>query len=155
VSATTALRAAVASGDLAEIERLVVADKRSVRALLGLTYHADPALRDTAATGLALAARHHPDLVAEVVRRLVWAMNDESGTNAVQGPAVMRRIAEVAPALLLPVVPDLLRLTSDPGLRDELVAVVRRVAELRPGEAAMAVRTGIGHCVKGGAAHAV
>jgi len=64
-------------------------------------------------------------------------------------------IAEVAPALLLPVLPDLLRLTSDPGLRDELVAVVRRVAELRPGEAATAVRTGIGHCVKGGAAHAV
>ena len=150
-----ALRAAVLAGDLAEVERLVAADRRAVRALLGLSYQADPALRDTAAAGLALAARYHPKLVAEVVRRLVWAMNDESGTNAAQGPAVIRRIAEVEPRLLLPVVPDLLRLTGDPGLRDELVAAVRRVAELLPGEAASAVRSGIGHCVKGGANHAV
>jgi hypothetical protein len=154
VSSVTSLRGAVACGDLAEVERLVAGDRRAVRTLLGLSYHADPTLRDNAATGLALAARHHPGLVAEVVRRLVWAMNDESGTNAFQAPAVIRRIAEVEPRLLVPVVPDLLRLTADPGLRDELVAVVRRVAELLPGEVASAVRNGLGYCVKGGAPHA-
>ena len=145
-----ALRVAVAQGDMAEVERLVAADRRAVRALLGLTYQADATTRDTAAAGLAVAARHHPGLVAEVLRRLVWAMNDESGTNALHAPAVIRRVAEAEPSLLVGLVPDLLRLTADPSLRDELVAAVRRVAALLPTEAAAAVRQGVGRCSKGG-----
>ena len=150
MNAAEALRVAVAQGDLAEVERLVACDRRAVRALLGLTYQADATIRDTAAAGLAAAARHHPVLVAEVLRRLVWAMNDESGTNAFHAPAVIRRVAEAEPRLLVELMPDLLRLTADPGLRDELVAAVRRVAELLPAEAAAAVRQGIGKCAKGG-----
>jgi hypothetical protein len=155
VSAQALLRDAVSRGDLAEVERLVAADRRLVRALLGLTYQADTAIRDTAATGLALAARHHPALVTEVVRRLVWAMNDESGTNAVHAPVVIRSIAEREPRLLVGMVPDLLRLTADPGLREELVAAVRKVAERLPAQAAQALQGGIGKCPTGGRSHAV
>jgi len=150
VSTAAAVRAAVGRADLGEVDRIVAADRRAVRTLLGLCYQADDAVRDVAATGVALAARHHPKLVSEIVRRLVWAMNDESGTNAVTVPAVIRKIAEVAPELLVPVVPELLRLTIDPLLRDELVASVRRVAEEMPGEAARAVRSGLGRCGEGG-----
>ena len=42
----------------------------------------------------AVAARHHPDLVQQVVRRLVWAMNDESGTNALTAPEVVKAVAD-------------------------------------------------------------
>ena len=154
MSAQALLREAVSRGDLAEVERLVAADRRMVRALLGLTYQADTAIRDTAAAGLALAARHHPELVTEVLRRLVWAMNDESGTYALHAPAVIRRIAESEPHLLVGLVPDLLRLTADPGLRDELVEAVRRVAELLPAQAAQALRGGLAKCTTGGRTHA-
>jgi hypothetical protein len=154
VSSQALLRAAVSHGDLAEVERLVADDRRMVRALLGLTYQADAAMRDTAAAGLALAARYHPELVTEVLRRLVWAMNDESGTNALHAPAVIRRIAESEPRLLVGLVPDLLRLTADPGLRDELVAAVRRVAEVLPAQAAQALRGGLAKCPTGGRSHA-
>jgi hypothetical protein len=154
VSTKALLREAVSRGDLAEVERLVADDRRTVRALLGLTYQADAATRNTAADGLAIAARYHPDLVAEVLRRLVWAMNDESGTNAVNAPAVIRRIAECEPRLLVGLVPDLLRLTADPGLRDELVAAVRKVAEVLPAQAAQALRGGLAKCPAGGRTHA-
>jgi hypothetical protein len=154
VSTQALLREAVLRGDLVEVERLVAADRRMVRALLSLTYQADAAMRDTAADGLAIAARHHPDLVTEALRRLVWAMNDESGTNAVNAPAVIRRIAESEPHLLVGMVPDLLRLTADPGLRDELVAAVRKVAELLPAQAAQALRGGLAKCPTGGRSHA-
>jgi hypothetical protein len=154
VSGAAGLRAAVGRGDLTEVERLVAADRRLVRTLLGMTYQADPARCAVAADGLALAARHHPELLTDVLRRLIWAMNDESGTNAMNAPLVIRRIAESEPRLLVGLVPDLLRLTADPVLRDELVAAVRRVAELLPAQAAAALRGGLGKCSTGGRSHA-
>jgi hypothetical protein len=145
-----AVRAAVARGDLGELDGIVAGDRRAVRILLGMCYEGDATVRDAAAAGLALAAKHHPALVGEVVRRLIWAMNDESGTNAVAAPSVIRKIAEVAPTLLVPVVPELLRLTADPSLRDELVAAVRRVAEQMPGATVRAVGAGLQGCAAGG-----
>ena len=153
MSGTSALRAAVAAGDLAEVERILAGDPGSVRTLIALTYQPDPAVRDVAASGLAVAARHYPRLVEEAVRRLIWAMNDESGTNAVHAPAVIARLAETEPKLLVPVLSDLLRLTADPGLRDELVTAVRRVAAQFPGEAAGTLRRGLGQCLEEGRGH--
>jgi len=111
-----------------DLDVVVAADKRAIRHLVALTYRPEPTVRATAARGLALASRHHPKLVQEVARRLVWAMNDESGTHALTAPEVLRAIAEESPELLLPLVPSLLSLTADPGLREALVEVVRIVA---------------------------
>jgi hypothetical protein len=149
VSGVSPVRAAAARGDLAEVERLVAKDGRAVRTLVALTYEADAATCEAAAAGLALAARHHPRLVAEAVRRLIWAMNDESGTYAVNAPAVIGMLAESEPKILVPVLPDLLRLTADPGLRERLVAAVKRVAERCPADAAHAVSAGLGRCARG------
>jgi hypothetical protein len=150
VRGMTLLRDAVVRGDVAEVGRLVVADARSVRTLLALTYQADPAVCETAAAGLALAAPHHPRLVAEAVKRLIWAMNDESGTNAVNAPLVIERLADAEPRLLVPVLSDLLRLTADPLLKDRLVGAIRRVAARLPEDAALAVSSGLGSCFDGG-----
>jgi hypothetical protein len=111
-----------------DLASLVASEKRALRHLVALTYRPEPGVRAAAARGLALASRHHPELVQEVARRLVWSMNDESGTYAVTAPEALRAIAEESPDLLLPLVPSLLALTADPGLRDGLVEVVRIVA---------------------------
>ncbi|MEW6338986.1 MAG: hypothetical protein ACOY3Y_14005 [Acidobacteriota bacterium] len=133
-----------------DLESLVEKDSRSVRYLVGLTYQADDEVSDAAARGLALASRHHPGLVREVVRRLVWAMNDESGTYAASAPDVLRRIAEISPEALLPSLPDLMRLTADPGLHDRLVEVSRMVAARFPREAARSVQESLAECGRGG-----
>ena len=122
------------TGELTMIEELVAEEPRAVRHLLGLTYHPDSKKREVATRGLVLASKYHPKLVQEVLRRLIWAMNDESGTNALTAPEVIQAIAEEEPGLLLPLVPDLTRLTADPGLRDGLANALKTVAEKCPGE---------------------
>lgn len=127
------IREAVAAGEFARLEQLVAADRHTVRHLLGLTYSPQAETARNAARGVAIAARHHPDLVTAAVRRLVWAMNEESGTNALSAPAVIESVAEEKPELLLPMVPDLLRLTGDPGLRAGLRRALRAIARACPG----------------------
>lgn len=121
-------------GDWSAMEVMVSEEPRAVRHLLGMTYHPEPDKRNVAARGLALASRYHPQLVGEVVRRLVWAMNDESGTNALTAPEVIRAIAEEQPEILIPMVADLTRLAGDPGLQDGLSAALRTVSARCPGK---------------------
>lgn len=111
------IRAAVEEARYDDLDRLVADDRGAVRHLLGLTYAADPKVSHAAARGLAIAARHHPGLVQNTLRRLIWAMNDESATNAVTAPQVFEAVAEEHPQLLLPMVPDLMRLRTDESLR--------------------------------------
>lgn len=121
-------------GDFQAIEHLVSQEPRSVRFLLGMTYHSDGEKRKTAAKAIAIAAQYHPQLVKAVVRRLIWAMNDESGTNALTAPDVLLEIARVRPEILLPVIPDMTRLARDAGLHDGLVSTLKVISEACPGE---------------------
>ena len=139
------VRDVVSNSDDGALEALVADQPRAVRHLLGLSYRADPALRRAAARGIALAARHHPELVASVVRRLIWAMNDESGTNALCAPEVLLAIADERPALLLPMVPELMRLGADPGLRDGLAQTLRAITASCPGEVGKRVADDLAH----------
>ena len=128
------IRCAAKEGRYEDLEELIANDPRTVRHLLGLTYSADPEIRAGAARGIALAARHHQRLVKKTIQRLVWAMNEESGTNAVGAPEVLEAIAKEKPRLLIPVVPDLIRLTTDNSLRKGLRRTLRAVADGCPGE---------------------
>ena len=128
------VHSAVREGRTAELEELVIANSKSVRHLVSLSYEADPEVRKRAAEGIALAADHHPKVVQSVIRRFVWAMNDESGTNALTAPDVLLAIARKCPRILLPMVPDLTRLAADEGLNEGLAATLRTLAESCPGE---------------------
>ncbi len=124
----------IEGGKLDELDLLLPVEPRAVRYLVGLTYRPEPEIRANACRGVALAARYHPDLVQQVTRRLIWAMNDESGTNALTAPEVVKAIADERPEILLPLVPDLTRLSIDEGLRDTLAEVLQILADAFPGE---------------------
>ena len=129
----THVRDLVEGAKLDELDLLLGVEPRAVRYLVGLTYRPETEIRRAACRGVALAARYHPDLVQQVVRRLIWAMNDESGTNALTAPEVVKAIAAERPELLLPLVPDLTRLAADEGLRDGLAEVLQDLADRFPG----------------------
>jgi hypothetical protein len=139
VSLRALTRTAVEERRLDQLDDLVKREPRAVRYLVALTYQPDAAVRETACRGIGFAARYHTRLVQKVIRRLVWAMNDESGTHAVTAPAVLLAIAEERPELLLPMVPDLIRLTADEGLQEGLADTLRTVAERCPGEVGSAI----------------
>lgn len=130
------LRQLIESQATSEINELVAADAAAVRHLLSLSYQPDPELRRGAAQVLGVAGKYHPQAVQNVIRRLVWAMNDESGTNAATAPEVLSAIAEERPELLLPMVPDLIRLAADERLREGLTRALRTVAQRCPGHVA-------------------
>jgi hypothetical protein len=117
-----------------ELDELVAEKPRTVRHLLSLSYQPDDEIREAAAQGLARATRHHPDLLQNVVRRLIWAMNEESGTNAQSAPAVLQAIAEEDAEFLLPVLPDLIRLAADEGLYRGLAKTLLIIKDSCPGK---------------------
>lgn len=127
------VRELVSDDRLDELDILLPLEPRAIRHLVSMTYHPDAGIRTRACRGVALAARHHPAKVEQVVRRLVWAMNDESGTNALTVPDVILAIAQERPEVLLPFVPDLTRLSLDPGLAAGLKTALKTMKETRPG----------------------
>lgn len=139
------LEQAIRGGDESALDALIAEHPTTVRFLLGMTYQTDDTLAGGACRGIALAARHHPQLVERIIRRLVWAMNDESGTNALSAPRVLRAIAEEQAELLLPVVPDIARLSADEGLREGLAATLRVIADRCPGEVGQRMGEDLAH----------
>ena len=128
------IREAVRSGRREEVERLVEANPKAVRVILAMTYDLDEKVRETACWGVGLSGRFHPELAARVIRNLIWSMNDESGAFGANGPAVLQAIAREDPDLLLPVVPDMVRLSEDENLHDGLADVLCVVVHNRPGK---------------------
>jgi hypothetical protein len=150
LSARAAVTDAVRRGRLDDLAALAAADRRTLRHILALAYRPEPEIRTAAGRAIAAASRHYPELVQEMARRLLWAMNDESGTHALTAPEVLRAIAEESPDLLLPLLSELLRLTADPGLHDALVDVARLVAARNRSGAAATVATALNACATRG-----
>jgi len=123
----------VTNGETAALDELVAAHPRSIRFLVGCSYRSEPRVRETACRAIGRAGHHYPLLVQQVVRRLVWAMNEESGTNALTAPAVVRSVADETPELLRPLVPDLTRLAADEGLHAGLAEILEILAAKFPG----------------------
>jgi hypothetical protein len=138
----------VANGDSERLGALVAEEPRAIRHLVGCTYQADEKIRGIACQAIGRAARHHPDLVQQVVRRLVWAMNDESGTHSLTAPEVVKAVAVECPELLLPVVPDLTRLAADEGLHERLAEVLGLLAEKFPGSVGRGIEGSLNKMLK-------
>lgn len=112
--------------------RLVDASPRALRTLVGRLWDPDAAIRGRAAQAIGDAAVDHPELALEIVRRLMWALNDESATNGVYGIPALAEIGRRLPETIAPFVPALVSMFSDPGLRLELLRALASIAESDP-----------------------
>ncbi len=115
-------------GDEGGLERMVVAEPRAVQPLLGRLWDSEPAIAARAARALGAAAAAHPELGRELLRRALWALNDESATN---GAPVLPLIAEVAcraPGLAAPFVAPMGSYLWDDGLRPGILRALSRIA---------------------------
>jgi hypothetical protein len=118
--------------DTAPLERLASSDRRVARHLLGRLWDPDAAVRDRAASALGAAAAAHPELGIEVIRRLIWALNDESATNGLFGLAALGEIGYRDPELIEPFVGPMVSYAWDDGLRKAILRAARRIAESAP-----------------------
>lgn len=122
----------VRAHDSAGLEHLAAARPRAARHLLGRLWDDDEARRRVVARALAAVAAAHPELGRELVRRLLWALNDEAATNGVYGVAALGEIGVRCPDLMAPFLGPLASWARDDGLRPEILRALARIAEAAP-----------------------
>ena len=118
------------------LAELVQANPGALRPLMGRLWDPDATVRALAARAIGAAAVAHPERALEIVRRLMWGLNDESTTNGVYGIPALGEIGRRAPEIMAPFVPALASMIEDPGLRLELLAALAAIAESDPGRVA-------------------
>jgi hypothetical protein len=126
------LRELLRQGREEEAARLVTADARAVRLVVGRLWDPDAEIRGRAARTVGRAAAAHGEIGLDLIRRLMWSLNDESATNGVYAVPALGEIGHRAPDMLAPFVPGMVSLARDDGLRLELLSALLRVAEAAP-----------------------
>ncbi|MCP4899242.1 MAG: hypothetical protein GY906_19940 [bacterium] len=119
-------------GDSTGLESLAAAEPRAVRHLLGRLWDVDEQVRCLSARALGASAKAHPELGVEVVRRLIWALNDESAMNGVFGLVALGEIGYSAPKVMAPFVGPMTSYLWDDGLRLEILRALARIAKAKP-----------------------
>ena len=114
------------------VAELVVADRRALRPLMGRLWDPDHEIRQRAARAVGHAASVHSDLGLEAIRRLMWALNDESATNGVHAIPALGEIGRAAPQLIAPYVSALVSMNWDTGIRIELLRALTSIARSAP-----------------------
>lgn len=87
------MREMLAQGDIDGVVDTVEGSPRELRRLTPRLWDDDAPVREAAAAAIAEIARRRPSQGRDLVRRFVWAMNEESGTN---GAAVLPALAAIA-----------------------------------------------------------
>ncbi len=117
------------AADIDGLENLVTSEPRTIRHLLGRLWDDDEQKRSLAARALGAAAVAHPEQARDLARRLLWALNDESGMNGASGLAALGEMAARAPELMAPFVAPMASYLWDEGLRSEILYALRRMAQ--------------------------
>ncbi len=104
----------------------------AVRALVSLLCSAEKDIRLPAARALgrlaATLADREPEKVRDLLRRLFWSTNDESGASGLGAPEAIAEIIAGRPDLWSDFVGPLVNLLDEPGLSAGVMTAVRRIA---------------------------
>jgi hypothetical protein len=119
-------------GDERRLGALASLQPHANRFLMGRLWDADEALRRRAARALGIVAGAHPEIGTDLLRRLMWALNDESATNGIYGIPAVAEIGFNNPELVAPFIAPLASLSWDDGLRREIISALTRIAEAAP-----------------------
>lgn len=111
---------------------LAIANPRAFTPLVARLWDPDPEIRRGAAGAIGRSAAAHPARGLEVIRHLMWALNDESGTNGLYGIPALGEIGYRASEMMAPFVPTLAFMSRDDGIRLELLKAFGRIAESDP-----------------------
>ncbi len=118
--------------DAEGLERIVADNPSVVRFLQGRLWDTDPEVRRLAAEAVGAAATLHPDLGREILRRALWALNDESATNGAPMLLAIGEIGRRSPDLAEPFIGPMTAYLRDDGLRPGILAALARIADTAP-----------------------
>lgn len=119
-------------GDEQALNTLVSREPHATRFLLGRLWDPDEEMRRRSARALGRVAASHSEIGIDLLRRLLWALNDESATNGLYGIPAVAEIGFHDPELVAPFIAPLASLSWDDGLRLEIIRALTRIAEAAP-----------------------
>ncbi|NOZ95156.1 MAG: hypothetical protein GXP47_10520 [Acidobacteria bacterium] len=119
-------------GDMEALAALTGERPAVVRHLLARLWDAEATVRERAVEALGTAAGQHPELGLELLRRFAWALNDESGTNAVNILPAMAVVVTELPGLAGPFVGPMVAALGDPGLAETARMALGWIGAARP-----------------------
>lgn len=119
-------------GDSEGLEQLVLEQPSAIRYLQGRLWDAEQRVRQHAAEALGSAAATRPELGREILRRALWALNDESATNGAPVLPVIGEIGFRNPEVVAPFVGPMTSYLWDDGLRPGILRALSRIAESAP-----------------------
>ncbi len=119
-------------GDAEGIEKLVLEQPSAIRYLQGRLWDPEQRVRQNAAEALGSAAATRPELGREILRRALWALNDESATNGAPMLPVIGEIGFRNPEVVAPFVGPMTSYLWDDGLRPGILSALSRIAESAP-----------------------
>ena len=119
-------------GDSEGLERMVTENPAAIRFLQGRLWDEDPEIQCRAAIALGAAAAAHPELGRELLRKALWALNDESATNGGPMLPAIGEIGRCSPDLVAPFVGPMTAYLWDEGLRPGILDALCRIAETAP-----------------------
>lgn len=120
------------SGDRQGLNDLVAREPRSIRYLQGRLWDPELRVRQNAAEALGVAAAENPELGRELLRRALWALNDESAMNGLYTLPLIGEIGSRSPELVAPFVGPMTSYLWDDGLRPGILSALCRIAEAAP-----------------------
>ncbi|MCP4727825.1 MAG: hypothetical protein GY863_22495 [bacterium] len=126
------------NNDLEKIEEILTAKPQLVRRLMGYLYDPDEDLRMAAAKSFGIAAKVLPmEKLKDLIRRMMWMLNDESGSCCWHVPYALGEIGYANYEAIKDFLPCLEHYSKDPdhtmnkGVKDAFVRI--RAAEEKTG----------------------
>jgi HEAT repeat protein len=119
-----------------EIVRLALIDRRTIRILLGLLYEADDYMHWLAIDALGRAgggvAASDPDRTRELIRRLLWTLNEESGGSPWGATGAIGAIVAARPDLFAGYLSMICPFHDDASIYAEFIWSLAAVGRTRP-----------------------
>jgi len=126
----------LAANDFHRLLRLIDEEKDLVRVLLGLLYERERLISWRAIEALALVVaegmERRPEMARDLIRRLLWSLNDESGGTGWNAPQAIGAIIATNPAGLAEYIPIMFSFREDPSLTEGVLWGLAAVARARP-----------------------
>lgn len=116
----------------ADLERLMRTRRAALGYAFGHLWSSDADLRRRAAVAVGMGAEANPELGREVLRRILWSLNDESATNGVYAIPALGEIGARRPDLVRDFVAPAASFVWDEGLRLEILRALARIVEAAP-----------------------
>lgn len=132
MSLKTHVRRLLSDNDRKGLVSLLLDDRRVVTALNRLIFDSDELIRWRAVTALGWVAKEDPFLLEKVIGRLIYTMNDDSGSIGWTAPQALGEVCANDPDLVEDFFPVVISAANLPVFRRGVVWAIGRVASVRP-----------------------